>query len=183
MAVFVHSSVKISGVALKMCSWWKTRLFRSCGVKIMSFMIMPTETGIYNTAIQYLFQFGCNETFFKQIFCYRALQNPVLWDECSDRSRGGQGSDNTAGPGHEEDGAVRRQTTRWARQRERGHKACRWAAQWEEMCMLDQEAIQEPISAPLSSVLSTRHIPSFFLLSLSSLIACLFIFCSPKTNL
>lgn len=73
-------------------------------------------------------------------------QDPILWDECSHRSRGGQGSDNTVGPGHEEDGAMCGQTARWGRQRERGHKA-RWStARWEEVCMLEQQANQETTS-------------------------------------
>lgn len=65
-------------------------------------------------------------------------QHPLLRDECGNRNRGGQSGDYAAGPGHEEDGAMRRQATRWTGQWERFNKTFRWAAQWEEMCMLDK---------------------------------------------
>lgn len=81
--------------------------------------------------------------------CYP--QDTVLWDECSDRSRGGQGGDNAARPGHEADGTVRRQTTRRAGQRQWGDKTFRGAAHWEEMCMLDEEAIQHHVVCPFYS--------------------------------
>ena len=104
-------------------------------------------------------------------------QNPVLWDECSNGSGGRQSGDNTAGPGHEEDGAVCGQTTRRDSQRERGHQTFRWRAQREEMYMLDQEAIQETMgqrSVVCLSLFSPHSV--LLLLPDSFLIACLFIF-------
>lgn len=87
-------------------------------------------------------------------FFFCVLQNPVLWDERSDGSGGGQGGDHAAGPGHEADGAVRRQTARRAGQWQRGHQAGRRAAQWEEVCMLDQETTSQS-----SSVVRPFHPP------------------------
>lgn len=77
------------------------------------------------------------------------LQYSLLRDECGHGSGGGQGRDNAARPGHEEDGAVRRQAARRAGQWQRGHETFGGAAQREEMCMLDGEAVQETTSQAL----------------------------------
>lgn len=80
---------------------------------------------------------------------FSRLQYSLLRDKCSHRSGGGQGCDNAARPGHEEDGAVRRQAARRASQWQRGHETFGGAAQREEMCMLDGEAVQETTSQAL----------------------------------
>lgn len=77
------------------------------------------------------------------------LQYSLLRDECGHGGGGGQGRDNAARPGHEEDGAVRRQAARRAGQWQRGHETFGGAAQREEMCMLDGEAVQETTSQAL----------------------------------
>lgn len=98
-------------------------------------------------------------------------QNPVLWDECGNRSRGGQSGDHAARPGDEEDGAMRRQAARRTRQWERINETFRRAAQWEEMCMLDKEVNEK------ESVLGCFFFPSCHVLSLFlHLFYCMFIY-------
>jgi len=60
--------------------------------------------------------------------CSCCPQDPVLRDKCSDGGRGGQGGANAVGPGHEADGAVRRQASCRSSQWERGCEAWQYAA-------------------------------------------------------